>query len=491
MQQPGQIVGGRYRIGKLIGAGGMGAVYEARHLLTDHAVAIKLLNEPSNGLARPSPLEAKIDARVGSAHIVHVYDAGVDERLGVPFIVMELLRGATLERLVKRRPEGRLAAAEALHLLGQLALGLDAAHSYSVVHCDLKPDNIFVTAASTVKILDFGIAKILAAADPVTRDQRGTPFYMAPEQARGEPVSAQTDIWALGLVAYRVLTGRDYWRSAQRSPAVLAEVVYEMTVAPQQPPSARLAEQGVQVELPAAFDAWFLRCIERDPEARFPTARAAMSALASAFEPLACRATLAAGSEPISERAPSTQPTRTYDRSPRTGTGLGRVPAGVRGREVAANARHRWAAISSFAVWGALVVAYWQHESASRALDVAALAPVAARTPAVPEPVALAQAVLEPAAVDAAALDAAALDAAVLEPAVLPVQPSASRSTPLCADAESRPASSKPSPRQPPSRVEQVEQVEVDVEQVAVAVRPQAAWPEDLLASDNVDPWNP
>ena len=501
MLQPGRIVGGRYRIGKLIGAGGMGAVYEARHLLTDHAVAIKLLGKARDeGGASLSPLEARVDARVGSPYIVHVHDAGVDDELGVPFIVMELLRGVTLERLLAQRPEHRLLVAEALHLLGQVALGLDAAHSYSVVHCDLKPDNIFVTTESAVKILDFGIARLLAVSDRVTRDLRGTPFYMAPEQARGEPVSPQTDVWAFGLVAYRALTGRTYWRCAQRQNPPVADVIHELAFAPRQPPSARLAQQGSKVELPVAFDAWFLRCLEAEPAARFTTAREAMSALSRAFEPLSHRAVLLDDVAPGSERAPTTQPTKTVDTPTQPSHPRGSPPGVLRAASAAL--LRRWGSAASVA-WLVLGVAYWQGLGRERPFDVAlssgvveapgteraplsSAPPASPALPVLPAPPAVTScADLEAASAEAASAEAASAEAASAEAASAEAasaeQTSPERTSPEPSSPPRTPPRAKPASRSNPERLAPI----------AMAVQPTPGeWPEDSFTTDNVDPWS-
>lgn len=316
---PGErIIADRYRIGRLLGAGGMGEVYEAKHVVTDHAVAIKLLRSAAPVDASSAPaelaLEAKIDARVRSKHIVHVQDAGVDKATGCAYLVMELLQGTTLARRIERSAEGRLAVGDVLGWLQQMARGLDAAHALGVVHRDLKPENVFVTTSSTVKILDFGIAKILDAADSITLEMKGTPLYMAPEQVRSDAVSAQTDIWALGLLAHRALTGRSYWRCANTGqPSALAQMVFEITMGSLEPPSERLAAQGVHVELPAAFDTWFMRCIERQPSARFETAGEAVRALKRAWAgaPRGVLPMRAPSPSPAAAGAP-TPPTRVF-----------------------------------------------------------------------------------------------------------------------------------------------------------------------------------
>jgi serine/threonine-protein kinase len=265
----------------------MADVYEVRHVLTEHALTLKVLRSPNPGAgARNFALEARIDARLNSPHIVHVQDAGVDETSGFPYLVLEPLQGKTLVRLLQEQPEGRLSAAQTFEVLRQVALGLDAAHAYGVVHRNLEPENIFVAEPALVKILDFGLAKVLDSSGLVTQQLRGTPYYMAAEQANCRAVSPQTDVCALGLVAYRALTGRIYWRCANRrghSNASLGEVVCEITEPRRDPPSLRLREDGVQLRLPEAFDEWLLRCIDADPGRRFASAGEAVAALQRAL----------------------------------------------------------------------------------------------------------------------------------------------------------------------------------------------------------------
>jgi serine/threonine-protein kinase len=154
------------------------------------------------------------------------------------------------------------------------------------VHRNLEPETIFLSEPSLVKILDFGLAKVLDSSGLVTQQVRGTPFYMAAEQANCRAVSPQTDVCALGLVAYRALTGRIYWRCANRrghSQASLGEVVIEVSAPRRDPPSQRLREDGLQLRLPEGFDEWLLRCIDVDPGRRFASAGEAAAALQRAL----------------------------------------------------------------------------------------------------------------------------------------------------------------------------------------------------------------
>jgi eukaryotic-like serine/threonine-protein kinase len=293
--EPGQIFAARYRVSRQIAEGGMGVIYEAEHTATERRVALKLLfpHVLSVASARQKfELEAKISARVNSPYIVEVLDAGFDEATRSPYLVMELLEGQTIAAHVEQK--GSLTIDQALPLLEQVAAGLDAAHGYKeangtakpIVHRDLKPENLFMArehGAHVVKILDFGIAKVLGETSNVSQEVRGTPLYMAIEQLTAGALSPQTDVWALGLIAYYMFTGSPYWRSAHQQAASMQSLFAEILSLPLEAPSLRVRQQSSSVALPAAFDAWLLTCIERDPSRRYASAGRAIDELARAF----------------------------------------------------------------------------------------------------------------------------------------------------------------------------------------------------------------
>jgi len=290
---PEQIFAGRYRIERLLAEGGMGAVFVAEHQGTEQRVALKVLWP--HVLASPSAVatfqfEAKVASRVSSENIVRVIDAGFDEATQLPFLVMELLTGQTLATLVES--SGAVPPALVYEYLRQVASGLDRAHGYidksgvpqPIVHRDLKPENLFLSQRESgeplLKILDFGIAKVVSSGAGVSQEIKGTPLFMAFEQAAGGALSAQTDIWALGLIAFWLLTGKHYWRAAQRGG--LAQLFAEVMTLPIDPPSARAIEFGDHSHvLDTAFDDWFARCVERDSSRRFNSAGSAIEALGS------------------------------------------------------------------------------------------------------------------------------------------------------------------------------------------------------------------
>ena len=284
----GMVFGGRYRIVRLVATGGMGAVYEVEHLETGHRRALKVMHPHilGDGAARDRfRREARMAARAESDRIVDVLDAGVDEATDMPFLVMELLRGEELDKRLDR--VGRLSADEAVALLRDIAAGLEAAHRASIVHRDIKPRNLFLCAPADgperVKILDFGIAKLIAdgGASAGSTQALGTPMYMAPEQFQSDvPLTPRADIFALGMVAFDLLAGGPYWAAEARGGQVFAVVAKAMG-GPREPATARARRRGV--ELPAAFDGWFARMTHADPAKRPASAAAAVEDLGAAL----------------------------------------------------------------------------------------------------------------------------------------------------------------------------------------------------------------
>jgi serine/threonine protein kinase len=266
-----------FQIERELGHGGMGAVYEAQQLSTGRKRAIKLMHASlgrDEDLRRRFVQEARVGSQIRSEHVVQVIAAGIDAEKGLPWLAMELLEGVDLAAHVASR--GSLGLTEAGEIMKQLCHGLGAAHAAGIVHRDLKPENVFLArthrdgAEITVKLLDLGIAKIVAEAQPSATAAVGTPLWMAPEQAGGE-VSPATDVWALGLLAFWMLTGRSYWLAANdpaKASSVMA-VLREIAVEPLESATDRAKRIGVKASLPAGFDAWFARCLVREPTARF------------------------------------------------------------------------------------------------------------------------------------------------------------------------------------------------------------------------------
>jgi len=212
---PLSVLDGKYALLRQIGSGGSGTVYEAEHLIVGKKVAIKLMS--AEAFAEPDSrerfvTEARAAARIAHVNVVDIHDLGVTPK-GVPFLVMELLRGETLEEIIDTR--GPLSPGYACELFLQVLAGLSAAHAQGIVHCDLKPANVLVTHPRPdrplVKVLDFGIARSIDIATGVERPGRvmGTPMYMAPEQAKGEPPDFRTDIYQASTVLFAMLAGTD------------------------------------------------------------------------------------------------------------------------------------------------------------------------------------------------------------------------------------------------------------------------------------------
>ncbi|MDC0744424.1 serine/threonine protein kinase [Polyangium mundeleinium] len=285
----GSIFAGRYRVERRIAAGGMGAVYEVIHLETNRRRALKVMHAnfvQSDDLRGRFRQEARVAAEIESDYIVDVFDAGIDDATGMPFLVMELLRGEELGKRLRRT--GPLPPAEVVTFLHQTSLALDKTHRAHIVHRDLKPDNLFLCEREDgpprIKVLDFGIAKIVAAGatGAGATQSLGTPLYMAPEQFLMESsVSPATDIFALGMIAFTLLVGKAYWFEESRGGANVFAFAAQAAIGPREPASARAGRLGVS--LPPAFDAWFARATAKTPAERFPSATSAVQALGEAL----------------------------------------------------------------------------------------------------------------------------------------------------------------------------------------------------------------
>ncbi len=288
--QPGTIFAGDYRVVRPLSSGGMGALYVVDQLSTGKQRALKLMHPElvaDGTLRRRFEQEARIGGRIPSDHVVEVQAAGVDVQTGSPYLVMELLEGDDLAAVVAAR--GPLPPAEARRLMEQLCHAVGAAHAAGIVHRDLKPENVFVArsrrtdVAFTVKVLDFGIAKLMSEQTTQKTAAIGSPLWLAPEQTERGPVTPAADVWALGLIAFNLLTGQPFWTAALAPDSTVTQVMREVLFEPIPRASVRAAERGRQV--PPAFDAWFGRCVVRDPRARFADATQAWQALDGALSP--------------------------------------------------------------------------------------------------------------------------------------------------------------------------------------------------------------
>lgn len=261
LPSPGDVVNGRYEVIREIGRGGFGCVLEVEHRLLGHRFAMKIMtpeiaNRP--GWAERFREEARATSQLGSQHIVFVTDFGECPEYG-SFIVMEYLEGVSLREVL--RDEGPQSVQQTLELVRAASNALAAVHELGIVHCDLKPGNIFrAEGAGRVvwKLLDFGTSSIVMSAAK-TQTLYGTPKYMAPEQALGEEVDGRADIFALGIVAYRMLSGRLPWECRMW---LQATPKYRRNNPPE--PLTKLCDG-----LPPALGDVVLRALEVDPDDRF------------------------------------------------------------------------------------------------------------------------------------------------------------------------------------------------------------------------------
>ena len=235
MLQPGHVINGTYRVEQLLGSGGMADVFLVRHTRLPRAFALKLMIRQiaaQPGVPERFRQEAEILAKIRHRNIVDIVDWDNTEN-GQPFLVMEYIEGETLASFLRRT--GPLSLSVALHICAQIGEGLSAAHAAGVVHRDLKPSNIFLDKngghPNAVKILDFGIAKVIRGAQPLTQLQNGimgTPGYMSPEQAMGPGVDARSDQFALALILHEMLSGRPvFYGPNDTALAILSRIIHD------------------------------------------------------------------------------------------------------------------------------------------------------------------------------------------------------------------------------------------------------------------------
>lgn len=262
----GRTIDQRYRVEAVIGEGGMGLVYRVTHIRLNKPLAIKVIrreNTRDQEVIARFRREAESASAIGNQHIVDVSDFGTLED-GSTYFVMECLEGMDLidaMDIAQRMPEPR-----AVHIAMQLCKALGAAHRAGIVHRDLKPENVFLTCRDEVedfvKVLDFGIAKVANGPKRITRDGEvlGTPHYMSPEQCEGEGVDHRTDIYALGVLLYEMVTGR-VPHDADTMMGILTKHMYEDPL----PPKVHVPHVST------ALEQVIMRCLEKKPEDRYQT----------------------------------------------------------------------------------------------------------------------------------------------------------------------------------------------------------------------------
>ncbi|TMQ09436.1 MAG: serine/threonine protein kinase [Deltaproteobacteria bacterium] len=255
---------GAYRLGRLLGEGAMGEVYDAVDTRNGADAAVKVLRREAMGdqrLIRRFLTEARIVTSLQSEHIVRVFETA-DPDAVLPYIAMERLHGTDLRNHLKSRHDRRLSLAEIDDLLRQVARGINAAHSAGIVHRDLKPSNLFRDSAGTWKILDFGVSKVAGERTAIGAVV-GTPSFMSPEQVESKTVDARTDIFALGAIVYQALTGKLAFRGNTLA-ATLLEVVHGIPLRPSE------IVPGLCPEIDHAI----MTALAKDRRERFATATA-------------------------------------------------------------------------------------------------------------------------------------------------------------------------------------------------------------------------
>ena len=267
------ILPGRYEAPRLVGRGGMGEIYMARDLVLGRTVAVKLLAErfaEEPELRERFRREALAAARLSDEpHVVTIFDVG--DHKGRPFTVMEYLPGGTLAERARSRP---VPPELAVTWLAQAAAALDAAHTRGVVHRDVKPANMLFDGSDRLQVVDFGIARLVdeTAGMTLTGTILGTAGYLAPEQARGEEATAASDRYALGVVAYELLTGGRPFQGGSETAEAVAHINEPV------PPASERT-----VGLPPEVDAVFARALAKSPVHRFSTATVFVEALRDAL----------------------------------------------------------------------------------------------------------------------------------------------------------------------------------------------------------------
>ena len=323
----GTTVAGKYHVDRLIGRGGMGAVFQATNLAIGKRVALKFLDHEAaqnREACQRFQREAEAAGMAESAHIVQIFDSGSTEA-GLPFLVMELLTGEDLRARLRR--EGRLSVAAALRITSQVLRALLRAHAAGIVHRDLKPDNVFLCARdddpSFVKIVDFGISKVAHArvADTLTRRGTvlGTAFYMSPEQAQSfADIDGRTDLFSVGAILFEMLAGGPP-HVAPTYEAVLIAICTHDTV------DVRTRAPDV----PASVAALVAKALERERERRFQSAQEFLAAVSDA-ESSGVSDALPRGALSMARTPPDSVTTRAFQRK-RYGTLVAGVIATLSG----------------------------------------------------------------------------------------------------------------------------------------------------------------
>jgi serine/threonine-protein kinase len=255
----GDVLANRYRVQRLLGKGGMGAVYLAHDEVLGELVALKVISSAwaadEAAMIERFKRECAAARKVSSPYVIRIHDLG-EARPGLLYLSMEYFQGRTLSELIAAR--GLVPIGDCIDILGQICHGLTAAHDSGVIHRDLKPSNVLVGERNAVKIIDFGLAKATAA-DGLTATGMlmGTPYYMSPEQVRGRHVDASSDLYSLGALAYHLVTGRPPF-SGENAIAVGFAHLSEVPPPPRQ----------LRPDVPPELDAAIMRALAKEPSDR-------------------------------------------------------------------------------------------------------------------------------------------------------------------------------------------------------------------------------
>ncbi len=340
----GDVLAGKYRVDRVLGAGAMGIVVAAHHVQLDRKVAIKFLLpamlQEAEAVGRFSR-EARAAAKIRSEHVAQVLDVGTLDS-GAPYMVMEFLDGSDLAEWLRRR--GPLPFGEAVEFVLQACAALAEAHSFGIVHRDLKPANLFCTrrpdGSLCIKVLDFGISKLggVAGGSPAeasmtrTSAVMGTPYYMSPEQLRASrDVDPRTDIWAMGVILHELTTGQVPFTGESLSDICIK-------IATEEPPPLR----ALRPDAPAGLEAVLARCLQKDRNSRYGSVAEFARALAP-YAPQHSRSSVERVSATLHEPGAASAPIREEtlaasagDFNPGTLGALGRTTGASRGRKTAA-----------------------------------------------------------------------------------------------------------------------------------------------------------
>ncbi len=257
----GKLLDNRYEILEIIGTGGMAVVYRARDRLLNRFVAVKILKDEfarDLDFRRRFHMESQAVAMLSHPNIVSVYD--VNRSDNIEYIVMELVEGVTLKEYMERK--GPLSAAETLHFVPQIASALEHAHSRGIIHRDIKPQNILILRDGSLKVTDFGIARMTEAQqETMTGDALGSVHYVSPEQARGSNIDARSDIYSLGVVMYEMLTGRLPFEGETPVAVVLQHIN-----------SIPLLPSEIKSDIPTGLEEITMKAMSPAPESRYASA---------------------------------------------------------------------------------------------------------------------------------------------------------------------------------------------------------------------------